>query len=84
MSVPHAEVLFLHELASLSAPAPAERERYIRTIGVIDSYHVPSRTCVLSHKGASAVVDVELVRAELSVGSVYQVFGELQSVGAKV
>ena len=80
MSIPHAKVIFIHELLNLSAPSG----KYIRTAGVIESYHLPSSTCVLSHKGVSYTVDVELIRSELCVGSIYQVFGEVQPVDTKV
>lgn len=80
MSVPHAEVLFLHEVLSVTDPVG----RYIRTTGVVESFDAPSSCCIISHKGETFPIDAELIRSEISVGSTYQVFGEVQHAGEKV
>lgn len=80
MSVPHAEVLFLHELAA----AQDIGGRYVRTTGEVSAFDVASHTCVISHKGASFAVDVELIRSPITLGGMYQVFGEVQHIGARV
>ena len=80
MSLPHAEVLFLSELDMIPNPIG----RYVRTTGIIDSYDVASATCQISHKSVRYIVDAEMIRTELAIGSLYQFFGEIQPVGSKV
>lgn len=80
MSVAHAEVIFLDELLASIDPVG----RYIRTIGVIEAHHVLPAVCILNHRSQSVPVDLELIRAEISVGSTYQIFGEVQQIGSKV
>jgi hypothetical protein len=78
----HAEVCFIDELVDAALRLTAGR--YIRTTGILDSYDAAANIAIFSYKGHTIVVDMQLCNLGLQLGSMYQIFGTLTPVAAKV
>lgn len=78
--LPHAEVVFIDELVE-------ETEiigKYIRVTGIVEFYDAASKTARLTEKDHYIILDMGLCNNTLTIGSMFQVFGEIFPSGTKV
>ena len=78
--LPHAEVVFINELFGQIGSVG----KYIRVTGIVEFYDAATNMARLADKDEFIIVDMGLCSNTVTIGSMFQIFGEIFPAGARV